>query len=132
MSINGKHNKMINRLVDLIVLSVIFYLSSHIIPSTLQTNILLNSLMYAIVIVVSLQFCKNLMSSTFKSANAVVQLMLNNATGLLVGTCIMFVIGFMVSSLDGLAIVAIPASIISFFVLGTVYPLAKSGKRITQ
>ncbi len=132
MSMDLKHNKIIGKFIDFVVLSAIFYLSCHIIPSTPQENIFLTSMMYAIVIVISLQFCKNLVSSVFKSANSVIRLMLDNATGLLVGTCVMLIIGFMVSSLDGLAIVATLASVMAFFVLGTVYPLAKSDKHITQ
>ena len=132
MSIREKHNNIIEKLIDFIVLSAIFYLACQIIPAAIQENVILTSLIYAIVVVFSLHICKNLVNSAFKSANSVIQLMLNYATGLVIGTCIMLSIGFILTSMEGLAIVAIVASIMAFFVLGTVSPLARSDKQITQ
>lgn len=132
MSIREKHNNIIEKLIDFTVLSAIFYIVCQIIPTSIQENVILTSLVYAIVVVFSLHLCKNLVRSAFKSANSVIQLMLNYATGLLIGTCIMLIVGFILTSIEGLAIVAIIASIMAFFVLGTVSPLARPDKHISH
>ena len=92
----------------------------------------MTSMAYAIVVIISLQICQHLIQSAFKSTNSVIQLMLNYAAGLIIGTCVMLVIGFIAASMEGLAVVAILASIMAFFVLGTVSPLAKSNRHITH
>ena len=131
-SINESHTKVIGKLVDFIILSALFFLASQIIPWSFQENILMTSMIYAVVVIISLQICQHLIQSAFKSTNSVIQLMLNYAAGLIIGTCVMLVIGFIAASMEGLAVVAILASIMAFFVLGTVSPLAKSNRHITH
>ena len=131
-SINKSQTKIIRKLVDFIILSGLFFLSCQIIPWSFQENILMTSMAYAIVVIISLQICQHLIQSAFKSTNSVIQLMLNYAAGLIIGTCVMLVIGFIAASMEGLAVVAILASIMAFFVLGTVSPLAKSNRHITH
>lgn len=132
MSITRKYNKIIEHLIEFVVLSTIFLLSCQIVPSAYQENTLLISVAYAIIVMLSVKLCHNWVISIYKSANSIIRLMLSYASGLLVGTCIMLVIGFIVFSMDRLAVVAILASFMAFFVLGTLSSLAQSGKHITH
>ena len=131
-SIVKHHSKLIERIIDFIVLSTLFFLSCQIVPWSFDENIVVTSIIYAVVVIISIQLCNNLVQSVFKSKNSVIQLMLTYASGLLIGTCAMLAIGFNVSSMQGLSAVVILASIMAFFVLGTVSPLARFDKHITQ
>ena len=131
-SIVKHHSKLIERIIDFIVLSTLFLLSCQIVPWSFDENIVLTSIIYAVVVIISIQLCNNLVQSVFKSKNSVIQLMLTYASGLLIGTCAMLAIGFNVSSMQGLSAVVILASIMAFFVLGTVSPLARFDRHITQ
>ncbi len=118
-------------IVDFVVLGTVFYLSCQLIPSGSQGNIIVKSIAYASIVLISVGACKSLVSTAFNSFNPVIQLMLNNATGLLIGTCIMLTLEFILSAMAGVAIVAIIASITAFFVLGTLSPLSKLEHQIT-
>ena len=131
-SIVKRHSKLIARIIDFIVLSALFFLSCQIVPWSFDENIVVTSIIYAVVVIISIQLCHKLVQSVFKTKNSVVHLMLTYATGLLIGTCAMLAIGFNLSSMQGLSAVVILASIMAFFVLGTLSPLARFDKHITQ
>jgi hypothetical protein len=136
-SIVKHHSKLIERIIDFIVLSTLFFLSCQIVPWSFDENIVVTSIIYAVVVIISIQLCNKLVQSVFKSTNSVIGLMLTYATGLLIGTCAMLAIamlaiGFNLSSMQGLSAVVILASIMAFFVLGTVFPLARFDRHVTQ
>ncbi len=121
-------NTIMERTIEFIVIGSIFYLSSHIVPGSSEINMFTYSIVYSCVVLLSVCIGKHLISVMFTSTNPVIRLMLRNATGLFIGTCIMFVFGILVSALSEIAITVILASIIAFFVLGTLSPLAMTNK----
>lgn len=129
-SIFKHHSNLTERFINFIVLSTLFFISCKIVPWSFEENIAVASIIYAIVAIISIQLCRNLVQSIIKSKNSVIQLLLTYATGLVIGTCVMLAIGFNISSMQGLSVVVILTSIMAFFVLGTISPLARFNKHI--
>ncbi len=118
-------NTFIERIIEFIVVGSIFYITSHIIPTSSESNILIYSVVYSSIVFFSVCIGKHLVSVAITSSNPVICLMLRNATGLFIGTCIMLVLGIVISAIGDITMTVILASVITFFVLGTLSPLAR-------
>ncbi len=123
-----KRSTVSQRIIEFILIGSIFYLSSYIVPTSSQSNILIYAIIYSGVIFFSVHLGKRMVSLAFSSVNPVAQLMLRNATGLVIGTCLMLIPGVVVSAASEMTITVILSSIFTFFVLGTLSPLV-FGKR---
>ena len=124
----SEKNTIIEKIIEFIIVGSIFYLSSHIIPTGSENNIFIFSIIYSSVVFFSVCVSKYLVSVTFTPANPVMRLMLRNAAGLFIGTCIMIFLGIVVSAMSEITMTVILASIIAFFVLGTLSPLAVANR----
>ena len=121
----AKQNSIVSRTIDFVVLGCTFYASCLLLSIPVTNNTVIHSLLYATVILVSVRLGRRFLSSAFASINSVVKLMLCNATGLVAGATIMLVVGSMIPEFGDVAVAVVFASVMAFFVLGTISPLLK-------
>ena len=119
-----------SRIIDFVVLGITFYVTCSILSVHADNQILLLTVVYPSVILVSVKIGKYLLSPVFSSLNTVVKLMLDNAAGLLIGAIIMLILGFTFPGFSQFTAAIIVASVMAFFVLGTLSPLIKPDKRV--
>ena len=127
-----RNSKIIARAVDFIVLGFTFYVTCSILSVDTASNIFLLTIVYSGVILVSVRIGKHLLSPVFSSLNTVLKLMLNNAMGLLIGASIMLVLGFIIPGFSEFSVAIIIASVMAFFILGTLSPLIRIDKHISD
>ena len=125
-----KKSNINSRIIDFVVLGVTFYVTCSILSIHTGYQILLLTVVYPCVILASVKIGKHLLSTVFSSLNTVVKLMLDNAAGLLIGAIVMLILGFIIPGFSQFTTAIIVASILAFFVLGTLSPLIKSDKRV--
>ena len=123
-----RNSKIIARSVDFIVLGLTFYFTCSILSIHAGSNILLLTVVYSGVILLSVRLGKHLLSRVFSPLSTVLKLMLNNAAGLLIGVCIMLILGFIIPGFSEFSVAIIIASIMAFFILGTLSPLIRFDK----
>ena len=128
----AKQNIIVSRTIDFVVLGCTFYASCLLLSIPVSTNTLMHTLLFSTVILVSVSLGRRFLSSAFDSVNSVVKLMLCNATGLFAGATIMLVVGSMIPEFGEIAIAVIFASVMAFFVLGTISPLLKKSANATR
>ena len=117
------------KIFDFIVLGLTFYATCSILSVHLGSDILLLAFGYSCVITLGNSIGKHLISPSISSLSTVLKLMLNNAAGLIIGGSIMLTLGFIVPGLSNFSVVIIIASVLAFFVLGTLSPLIIPDKR---
>ena len=125
-----KKSNIDSRIIDFVVLGITFYVTCSILSVHADNQILLLTVVYPSVILVSVKIGKYMLSPVFSSLNTVVKLMLDNAAGLLIGAIIMLILGFMIPGFSQFTAAIIVASVMAFFVLGTLSPLIKPDKRV--
>ncbi len=111
------------RVVDFIVLGATFYASCLILTSGGEGNLSYQALVYASVILLAIRIGRSLLGKVLKSHSRVVRLMLYNATGLIAGAIVLSLLSVVVPGLIGPIVSIVVASVIAFFVLGTLSPL---------
>ena len=124
-----RNSKIDPRVIDFVVLGITFYVTCSILSVHAGSDVFLLTVVYPGVILVSVSIGKHLFSSVFSSLNTVLKLMLNNAAGLLIGAIIMLMLGFIIPGFGKFSVAIITASILAFFVLGTLSPLIRFDKR---
>ena len=116
------------RVIDFIVLGLTFYLTCSILSIHAGSDIFLLTVVYSGVILVSVRIGKHLLSPVFSSLSTALKLMLNNAAGLLIGVCTMLILGFIIPGFSEFSVAIIIASVMAFFILGTLSPLVRYDK----
>ena len=124
------NSKIDSRVIDFIVLGITFYVTCSTLLIHAGSEVLLLTIVYPSVILVSVKIGKYLLSPVFSSLNTVVKLMLDNAAGLFIGAIIMLILGFIIPGFSNFSVVIIIASVMAFFVLGTLSPLIRPDKRV--
>jgi len=125
-----KKSNIDSKIIDFIVLGITFYVTCSILSVHADNQILLLTVVYPSVILVSVKVGKYMLSPVFSSLNTVVKLMLDNAAGLLIGAIIMLILGFIIPGFSQFTVAIIVASIMAFFVLGTLSPVIKPNKQV--
>ena len=116
--------------INFILLGLTFYVTCLALSVNPGANTLMLTVVYSGVIMVSVMLGKQLLASVLSSLNTVFQLMLNNATGLLIGTSVMLILGKFIPGFKEFSAEIIIASVMAFFVLGTLLPLTGVEKRL--
>jgi len=116
------------RVIDFIVLGLTFYLTCSILSIHAGSDIFLLTVVYSGVILLSVRIGKHLLSPVFSSLSTALKLMLNNAAGLLIGVCTMLILGFIIPGFSEFSVAIIIASVMAFFILGTLSPLVRYDK----
>ena len=109
--------KLKSQLITFAILFVSFFIASQVLSFYLSLNLVVQALLFSAVIMLSIQLARLLLPHPFGFTNAIVRTIISNGLGLLVGLIIMLTIDNLLFSING--IIALIASLISFFILGT-------------
>ena len=124
----AKQNFIVSRTIDFIVLACTFYASCLLLAVPDNSSTIFLTLLYSTVILVSIRIGRHCLSSAFHSINRTVKLMLCNAAGLFAGAIVMLVLSSMIPDFGNVSLAVVFASVMAFFVLGTIAPfLQKTG-----
>ena len=105
------------QLISFAILFVSFFIASPVLLFDLSPKPVIQALLFAAIIMLSIQLARFLLPNPFDVTNAIVQTMINNALGLLIGLIITFLfINFLFLTRE---IITIVASLNSLFILGT-------------
>ena len=115
-------------LIDFMVLGSSFYLASFLLSVPVANNLIIQTLLYACIVLLSVAIGKHLLSTTITSSGRVVKMIIINATGLFIGAIIMLVFGYIFPELGGFTVAVVLASVMAFFVFGTLSPLLRSDR----
>jgi hypothetical protein len=107
-------------LINFVVLFISFLIASTVLSFNLSPKLVIQALSFAAIIMLSLQLARLLLPNPFGVANTIIQTIINNANGLLIGIIIIFLINNLLFSSS--QIITIVASLLSFFILGTLSP----------
>ena len=113
--------------INFIILGGSFYLSCFLLSIQVESNLIIQTFIYACVVLLAVTLGKRMLSSTFTSAGRVVKMIIINATGLIIGAIIMLIFGYIFPELGEFTVAVVFASVMAFFVFGTLSPLLKSG-----
>ncbi len=116
------------RIIDFIVLGGSFYLACFLLSIPVADNLIIQAFMYASSVLLAVMVGKRLLSSTLTSAGRVVKIIIINAMGLFIGAIIMLIFGYIFPELGEFTVAVVLASLMAFFVFGTLSPLLKSGE----
>jgi len=112
-------------IIDFIVLGGSFYLACFLLSIPVENNLLIQTFMYASIVLLAVTIGKRLLFSSFTSGR-VVKMIIINATGLFIGAIIMLIFGYVFPELGGFTAAVVLASVMAFFVFGTLSPLLRS------
>jgi hypothetical protein len=113
------------RIIDFMVLGGSFYLACFLLSVPVANNLIIQTFMYASIVLLSVTMGKRLLFTNFTSAGRVVKMVIINATGLVIGAIIMLVFGYIFPKFSGFTVAVVLASVMAFFVFGTLSPLLR-------
>ena len=117
---------------DVLVLGASFYLSCILLSVPLDSNILMESSMYALIVFLSVTIGKWLLNSSLNFASETVRMMIIRAVGLVFGAIIMFLYGYIAPVLGEHVFAIVLASFTAFIVFGTLSPLLQTRRNPLQ
>jgi len=116
------------RVIDFMILAGSFYLACFLLSIPVANNLIIQTLVYACIVLLSVTFGNHLLSSAITSSGRVVKMIIINATGLFIGAIIMLIFGYIFPELGGVTFAVLLASVMAFFVFGTLSPLLRSDR----
>ena len=114
--------------INFIILGCSFYLSCFLLSIQVESNLIIQTLIYACVVLLAVSIGKRMLSANFTSAGRVVKTIIINATGLFIGAIIMLIFGYIFPELGEFTVAVVLASVMAFFVFGTLSPLLRSDR----
>ncbi len=114
--------------ISFIILGGSFYLSCILLSIQVESNLIIHTFLYACIVLLAVTLGKRLLSSAFTSAGSVVKTIIINATGLFIGVIIMLIFGYIFPELGEFTVAVVLASVMAFFVFGTLSPLLRSDR----
>ena len=114
------------RIIDFMVLGGSFYLACFLLSIPVADNLIIQTFMYASIVLLAVTMGKRFLFSNFTSAGRVVKMIIINATGLFIGAIIMLIFGYIFPELGGFTVAIVLASVMAFFVFGTLSPLLRT------
>jgi uncharacterized protein YacL len=117
------YSRRLERLLIFTVLGATFYASLKLCSVELGRNLFLHISAYATVLLVFISYSERVIANFYKSISEISRLILANAIGILIGTCIMLLLKKSLSNHSDSNPAIIISSVIVFFVLGTLCPL---------
>lgn len=117
---------------DVLVLGSSFYLSCVLLAIQADSNILMKTSLYAIIVFLSVTIGKWLLRPSLKFASETVRMMIIRAIGLLFGAIIMVLYGYITPELGEHVFAIVLASIMAFFIFGTLTPLLNTRRNPVQ
>ncbi len=114
--------------INFIILGGSFYLSCILLSIQVESNLIIHTFIYAGIVLLAVSIGKRMLSATFTSAGRVVKTIIINATGLFIGAIIMLIFGYIFPELGEFTVAVVLASVMAFFVFGTLSPLLRSDR----
>ena len=122
--------KWVSNLVYFLVLGGTFYLSCAMLAVQNQEEILVQTLLYASVLLISIKIGRLGIATISRSKSRVLYTVLVNATGIGIGVILLLLLRWLIPGISAPIIALIVSSVIAFFVLGTICPFFLSDRRI--
>ena len=114
--------------IKFIILGCSFYLACFLLSIQVERNLIIHTFIYACIVLLAVSIGKRMLSANFTSAGRVVKTIIINATGLFIGAIIMLIFGYTFPELGEFTVAVVLASVMAFFVFGTLSPLLRSGR----
>ena len=125
----NESQKWFSNLVYFIVLGFAFYASSVILGLDQGSYLWLQSLLYAGVTLATLQLGRYCLAVVARSQSRILYTVLVNAIGIFFGVIAILIMRLVIPDLAFSVIALVVASIIAFFILGTISPFFLSDRR---
>ncbi len=116
------------KIINFIILGCSFYLSCFLLSIQVERNLIIQTFIYACVVLLVVAIGKRILFANFSSAGRVVKTIIINATGLFIGVIIMLIFGYIFPELGEFTVAVLLASVMAFFVFGTLSPLLRSDR----
>ncbi len=117
--------------ISFIILGGSFYLSCFLLSIQVESKLIIHTFIYAGIAQLAMSFGKRTLAANFTSTGStgrVVETIIINATGLFIGAIIMLIFGYIFPELGGFSVAVVLASLMAFFVFGTLSPLLRSDR----
>jgi len=114
--------------INFLILSGSFYLSCFLLSIQVEGNLIIHTFLYACIVLLAVTLGKRLLPANFTTAGRVVKTIIINATGLFIGAIIMLIFGYIFPELGEFTVAVVLASVMAFFVFGTLSPLLRSDR----
>ena len=124
----GNSDTITGKTISFIILGGSFYLACFLLSIQVERILIIHTFIYACIILLAVSIGKRMLSSTFTSAGRVVKTIIINATGLIIGAIIMLIFGYIFPELGEFTVAVLLASVMAFFVFGTLSPLLSSDR----
>ena len=121
-------NTITENIINFIILGGSFYLSCILLSIQVEKNLIIYTFIYAGIVLLAVSIGKRMLSASFTSAGRVVKTIIINATGLFIGVIIMLIFGYIFSEFGEFTAAVVFASVMAFFVFGTLSPLLRSDR----
>ena len=115
--------RLLDRLVDFTVLGATFYISCMLLSVELEGGLFLQTFAYSTILLVCVRLSKRAITSYNKSIGETTRKILGNATGILIGTCVVLLFETILSTRGDIIAVVILTGVMAFFILGTLSPI---------
>ena len=116
-------SRLLDRLVDFTVLGATFYISCMLLSVELEGSLLIQTLAYSTILLACVRLSKRAITSYNKSIGETTRKILGNATGILIGTCVVLLFETILSTRGDIIAVVILTGVMAFFILGTLSPI---------
>jgi len=124
----GNSDTITENTFNFIILGGSFYLSCFLLSIKVESNLIIHTFIYAGIVLLAVSIGKRMLSASFTSAGRVVKTIIINATGLFIGAIIMLIFGYIFPELGEFTLAVVLASVMAFFVFGTLSPLLRSDR----
>ncbi len=114
--------------INFIIPGSSFYLACFLLSIQVERNLIIHTFIYACIVLLTVSIGKRMLSANFTSAGRVVKTIIINATGRFIGAIIMLIFGYIFPELGEFTVAVILASVMAFFVFGTLSPLLRSDR----
>lgn len=121
----GNSDTITEKSINFIILGCSFYLSCILLSIQIESNLIIHPFIYAGIAQLAMSFGKRTLAANFTSTGRVVKTIIINATGLFIGAIIMLISGYIFPELGGFSVAVVLASVMAFFVFGTLSPLLR-------
>ena len=118
-----------SRLTDLVVLMMSFIVFTLLVGSDGLQHSLVDLLLYVAVLFVSLRLSKRLVFGSFRRGPRCLKTIYGNVLGMVIGTTVLLLADGLLPFIHENLLVIIFASLMAFFILGTLSPVVKSSHK---
>lgn len=124
-----KTSSLYSRLIDLAVLSLSFILFSYLVDFGNPEQLFTNMAFYVGIVFICLRASKRFFFEFANNKSRMLRVLMGNVSGLLLGSILALKLENIFPNLGEKAVVVIFASLLAFFILGTLSPMVKSSHR---